>query len=41
VTRKITRGVADIVAGSQQKLHLGNLDARRDWGVAGDYVEGM
>lgn len=41
VTRKITRGVADIVAGRQQKLHLGNLDARRDWGFAGDYVEGM
>ena len=41
VTRKITRGVADIVAGRAEKLHLGNLDARRDWGFAGDYVEGM
>jgi GDPmannose 4,6-dehydratase len=41
VTRKITRGVAAIAAGTQHKLHLGNLDARRDWGFAGDYVEGM
>ena len=41
VTRKITRGVADIVAGRSEQLHLGNLDARRDWGFAGDYVEGM
>ena len=41
VTRKITRGVADIVAGRAEQLHLGNLDARRDWGFAGDYVEGM
>jgi GDPmannose 4,6-dehydratase len=41
VTRKITRGVADIVTGRADKLHLGNLDARRDWGFAGDYVEGM
>jgi GDPmannose 4,6-dehydratase len=41
VTRKITRGVADIVAGRAGKLHLGNLDAKRDWGFAGDYVEGM
>ncbi len=41
VTRKITRGVAAIVAGKQQKLHLGNLDARRDWGYAKEYVEAM
>lgn len=41
VTRKITRGVAAISAGRQEKLHLGNLDARRDWGYAGDYVEAM
>ncbi len=41
VTRKITKAVAAIVAGKQDKLHLGNLDARRDWGFAGDYVEAM
>ena len=41
VTRKITRAVARIVAGMEDKVHLGNLDARRDWGFAGDYVEGM
>jgi GDPmannose 4,6-dehydratase len=41
VTRKITRAVARIAAGQQQKLYLGNLDAKRDWGYAGDYVEGM
>ena len=41
VTRKITRAVAAITAGKQQKLYLGNLDARRDWGHARDYVEGM
>jgi len=41
VTRKITRAVADIVKGKQDKLYLGNLDAKRDWGYAGDYVEGM
>ncbi|MCR4944768.1 MAG: GDP-mannose 4,6-dehydratase [Clostridium sp.] len=41
VTRKITRAVASIVAGKQEKLSLGNLDAKRDWGFAGDYVEGM
>lgn len=41
VTRKITRAVASIMAGKQQKLSLGNLDAKRDWGFAGDYVEGM
>ncbi len=41
VTRKITRGLARIVAGRQNKLFLGNLDARRDWGHAKDYVEAM
>lgn len=41
VTRKITRAVAAIMAGKQEKLSLGNLDAKRDWGFAGDYVEGM
>jgi GDPmannose 4,6-dehydratase len=41
VTRKITRAVARIQAGSQRKLYLGNLDARRDWGYAPEYVEGM
>ena len=39
VTRKITRAVAAIKAGQQKKLYLGNLDAKRDWGFAGDYVE--
>ena len=41
VTRKITRAVAAIEAGRQEKLYLGNLDARRDWGHARDYVDGM
>jgi len=41
VTRKITRAVAAIKAGQQEKLFLGNLDAKRDWGHARDYVEGM
>ena len=41
VTRKITRAVAAIEAGSQRRLYLGNLDAKRDWGHARDYVEGM
>ena len=41
VTRKITRAVAQIVAGKQQKLYLGNLDAKRDWGYAKEYVEAM
>lgn len=41
VTRKITRGVAKIKLGLQNKLYLGNLDAKRDWGHAKDYVEGM
>ena len=41
VTRKITRAVARIAAGLQEKLYLGNLEARRDWGYAPDYVEAM
>jgi len=41
VTRKITRSVAKIALGLQDKLYLGNLDAQRDWGHAKDYVEGM
>jgi GDPmannose 4,6-dehydratase len=41
VTRKITRAVAAIHHGLQEKLYLGNLDAKRDWGHARDYVEGM
>jgi len=41
VTRKVTQAVAKISKGLQDKLELGNLDARRDWGFAGDYVEAM
>ncbi|MDR1775837.1 MAG: GDP-mannose 4,6-dehydratase [Actinomycetes bacterium] len=41
LTRKITRAVARIALGTQQRLYLGNLDARRDWGFAGDYVRCM
>ncbi len=41
VTRKITRGATRIKEGLQQKLYLGNLEAKRDWGFAGDYVEAM
>ncbi len=41
VTRKITRGLARILAGIDQKLYLGNLDAKRDWGYAKDFVEAM
>ncbi len=41
VTRKITRAVAAIATGRQKRLYLGNLDAKRDWGFAGDYVEAM
>src|SRR6202451_3900450 len=41
VTRKITRAVGRIKEGLQEKLYLGNLEARRDWGFAGDYVEAM
>lgn len=41
VTRKITRAVGRIKLGLQQKLYLGNLDAKRDWGFAGDYVDAM
>jgi len=41
VTRKITRAIARIVAGNQKKLYLGNLDSKRDWGYAKDYVKAM
>ena len=41
VTRKITAGVARIKAGQQERLELGNLDAKRDWGYAEEYVDGM
>jgi len=41
VTRKITRAVARIVAGQQKKLYMGNLDSKRDWGYAKDYVQAM
>ena len=41
VTRKITMALARIKHGLQKKLYLGNLDAKRDWGFAGDYVEAM
>ena len=41
VTRKITRAVAKIIAGKQEHLYMGNLDAKRDWGYAKDYVEAM
>lgn len=41
LTKKVTRGVARIVAGIDEKLYLGNLDARRDWGYAPEYVEAM
>ena len=41
VTRKVTRGIAGILAGTEQKIYLGNLDAKRDWGYAPEYVEAM
>ena len=41
VTRKITRAIARIIAGKQDRLYLGNLDAKRDWGYAKDYVQAM
>jgi GDPmannose 4,6-dehydratase len=41
VTRKITRGIASILAGKSNKIFLGNLDAKRDWGYAPEYVEAM
>ena len=41
VTRKITRSLARILAGKEKKLYLGNLDSKRDWGYAKDYVEAM
>lgn len=41
VTKKVTRGLTRIVRGLEEKLYLGNIDAKRDWGYAKDYVEGM
>lgn len=41
VTRKVTDGVAQIVTGKSDRIHLGNLDSQRDWGFAGDFVEAM
>jgi GDPmannose 4,6-dehydratase len=41
VTRKITRGIANIVAGKENALYLGNLESRRDWGYAPEYVEAI
>ena len=41
VTRKVTRAIARIKHGLQDKVYMGNMDAKRDWGYAGDYVEGM
>ena len=41
VTRKITRGLAMILAGRERHIYLGNLEAKRDWGFAGDYVDAM
>jgi GDPmannose 4,6-dehydratase len=41
VTRKITRGIVSLLRGEQKCLYLGNLDAKRDWGFAGDYVEAI
>ncbi len=41
VTRKVTRGIASILAGRERRIYLGNLDARRDWGYAPEYVEAM
>jgi len=41
VTRKITIGISDILKGKQDKIHLGNIDAERDWGYAPDYTEAM
>jgi len=41
VTRKVTRAIARIIYGLEKKLYLGNIEAKRDWGYAGDYVEAM
>ena len=41
LTRKVTRAIANIIAGKQKKLYLGNLEAKRDWGFAPEYIEGM
>jgi GDPmannose 4,6-dehydratase len=41
LTRKVTRGIASILSGREKKIYLGNLDARRDWGYAPEYVKAM
>ena len=41
VTRKVTLGLARVALGQAETVHVGNLEAKRDWGFAGDYVEGM
>ena len=41
ITRRVTRAAANIKLGLEEKLFMGNLEAKRDWGFAGDYVEGM
>ena len=41
MTRKITTGIAEILAGKRDKIYLGNLDAKRDWGYAPEYVDAM
>jgi GDPmannose 4,6-dehydratase len=41
VTRKVTLGLARVALGHEEMVHVGNLEARRDWGFAGEYVEGM
>ena len=41
VTRKVTFGLARVALGQEEMLHIGNLEAKRDWGFAGEYVEGM
>ena len=41
VTRKITKGIGDILTGRADKIYLGNLDARRDWGYAPEYIQAM
>jgi GDPmannose 4,6-dehydratase len=41
VTRKVTLGLARVALGQEEMVHIGNLEAKRDWGFAGEYVEGM
>jgi len=41
VTRKVTRGIADIIVGKKEKLFFGNIDTKRDWGFSGDYVDAI